>query len=284
MRPRSIVQLCELDDAAFFSEIAKGMCLCVANSLRLWRDARRLLSPKRPQGFSILRAFVEEEAAKFHILLDAVRCPRQPPNILSRQLRYFNQHLPKGLYATYYNIFSPVNLQEIRRYMDSERKLLYLDGPNDVDWVFQNDVLRRREEAIYVDFVDYRDAYKREQYWHTPNTKLLEIGLWNQRPKVLEVAMALHGVGLTSERALAIVAKIWRSVPMDDTIQWNDIKGLNLQTLEALDEAGLLRQRGENDYRMAKYDWLFPLFPLDLGPTKVDEEEIQEAQRNWSPW
>lgn len=106
MRPRAIRDLTQLADAEFYAELAKGLRLCAANALQLWRDARAVLRPDRPQGFNILRLFVEEEAAKFHILLDAVRRPRQPAGILSRQLGYFNQHLAKGLYALYYNLFS----------------------------------------------------------------------------------------------------------------------------------------------------------------------------------
>jgi hypothetical protein len=54
-----------------------------------------------------LKLFVEEEAAKFHILLDAVRCPREPADRFSRQLGYFNQHPVKGLYAECYDFANP---------------------------------------------------------------------------------------------------------------------------------------------------------------------------------
>jgi AbiV family abortive infection protein len=283
VKPRSIRQLSELDDAQFFKEIETGLRLCAGNALRLWRDARQLLSPKRSQGFSILQHFAEEEAAKFHILLDAVRCPRQPGEIFSRQLGCFNAHLAKGLYATYYNIFAPADLPEIRRYMDSERKMLYLDGPNDVDWIFQNDIFRKREESIYVDYVDYNDATRRERFWHCPNARMMAIGVWDMRPKVLNVALALHALGLTRAAALGIVAQIWRAATMDDSVRWNDVAALNLKTLQALEEAGLLRNRSEENMRMAWYDWLFPLYPVDLSPVDVKEEDLRQAQRNWSP-
>jgi len=283
MKPRSIRQLSELDDPEFFKEVATGLRLCAANALKLWRDARKLLNPKRPQGFSILQHFAEEEAAKFHILLDAARCPRQPGEVFSRQLGYFNAHLAKGMYATYYNIFAPADLPEIRRYTDRERQMLYLDGPNDVDWIFQNEILRKREESIYVDYVDYNDANKRERFWHCPNSRLMAIGLWDMRPKVLNVALALHGLGLTREPALRIVADIWRAAPMDDSVKWNDIAALNLKTLDALEQAKLLRNRPEQDFRLVRWEWLFPLYPLDLSPVTVKEEDLREAQRNWTP-
>lgn len=57
---------------------------------------------------------------------------------------------------------------------------------------------------------------------------------------------------------------------------------MNLKTLEVLHEAGLLRSRSDNDYRMARYDWLFPLYPLELFPVTVKEEDLRDAQRNWS--
>jgi AbiV family abortive infection protein len=283
MRPRAIKDLSQLEDAELFVEIAEGMRLCAANALRLWRDARKLLMANRHQGFSILRIFVEEEAAKFHILLDAVRCPRQPADVFARQLGYFNQHLAKGLYAIYHNMFRPAHLLEIRQYMDSARKTLYLDGPNDVDWVFQNEVLRKREEAIYVDYVDYADNYRRERSWHSPNPRLLAIGRWHPRPKVLDVALALHGIGVSDAAALAVIAGIWRATPMDDAVAWPSITELNLRTLEALQVGGLLRQRSDTAYRAARYDWLFPLFPLDLRQIEVDAEILLQTQRNCCP-
>jgi hypothetical protein len=167
--------------------------------------------------------------------------------------------------------------------MDSERKILYLDGPNDVDWIFQNDILRKREESIYVDYVDYNDAIRRERFWHCPNARMMAIGVWDMRPKVLNVALAVHAIGLTRAAALSIVAQIWREATMDDSVTWNDLAALNLKTLQALAEGGLLRNRSEENIRMARYDWIFPLYPVDLSPVDVKEEDLRQAQRSWSP-
>lgn len=282
MRPRAIKDLSQLGDTEFFAELAKGLRLCLANALQLWRGALRLLAADRRQGFNILQLFVEEEAAKFHILLDAVRCPRQPADVLSRQLGYFNQHLAKGLYAWYYNWFCPADLAEIRHHMDRERKALYLDGPNDVDWVFQNDILRKREESVYVDYVAYTDSSRDEHYWHCPNPRLLRIEMSRTRPKVLDVALALHGVGMSDESALAAIADLWRAVPMDDAIQWPALRELNSRTLKILEEKQLLRARPKAIGSVVN-DWLFPLYPVNLRGLPVDREDLRQAQRNWYP-
>ena len=81
------------------------------NALLLWRDATRLAMACRPQGYQILKFLVEEEAAKFHILLDAVRCPRQTNDMFARQLRYFTKHLARGLYTMAYE-WVPMGLTE----------------------------------------------------------------------------------------------------------------------------------------------------------------------------
>ena len=283
MRPRAIKDLSQLSDAGLFSALSKGLRLCVGNALTLWRDALKLLAADRPQGFEILRLFNEEEAAKFHILLDAVRCPREPADRFSRQLSYFNQHLAKGLYAEYYSIFSPADLAEIRHYMDRERQALYLDGPNDVDWVFRNDILRRREESVYVDYVAYMDNFKDEHYWHFPDPRRMRLFLRTDRPRILDVALAIHGAGMTGEAALTRIADLWRNSPMDDTVTWPSLRQLNVRTLEILGEANLLRARPGRVFERVANNWLFPLFPLDLRERQIDLERLREAQRNWSP-
>jgi hypothetical protein len=47
----------------------------------------------------------------------------------------------------------PGTLAELQEYVDNHREEFYLDGPNDVDWIFRNEVLEGREGALYVDYV-----------------------------------------------------------------------------------------------------------------------------------
>jgi hypothetical protein len=100
---------------------------------------------------------------------------------------------------------------------------------------------------------------------------------------VLDVALSIHGAGMTTAAALAKIADLWRASPMDDSIKWPALRQLNVRTLNVLEESKLLRVRPDSVYRRIANDWLFPLYPLDLGELKINSEELREAQRNWSP-
>ena len=110
-----------------------------------------LAEQDRARGCEILANLAEEEAAKYLILIDAVRCPRDTPNF-GRQLAKFNQHLAKGLYAES-AMLSPVNFREVAQYMNRQRKELYLDRDGEMDWICRNHILQRRDTQMYVDYL-----------------------------------------------------------------------------------------------------------------------------------
>lgn len=276
MRPRALADLTQLGDEELFAELARGMRLSLTNALRLWRDAGRLATAGRPQGFRILAFLVEEEAAKFHILLDAARCPRNPQDIFSRQLRYFSQHLARGLYAMCYE-WQLMDLAETRHHIDRERQTLYLDGPNDNDWIFRNDIERRREEAMYVDYVAYRDAYRDQHQWHCPNPQLLRMHLPPIRPAILRAADTLHHIGVTGPEAVRAVAEIWRHEQITGAFTRQQVHATNIRTIEHLRQQGLLRPQPQARYDSLVHNWIAPLFPLDLGPLEVAPDALRDA-------
>jgi AbiV family abortive infection protein len=278
MRPRAIKDLDQLCDRDFFREAAAGMRLCVVNALNLWRDARALARARRHQGFRIIQCFVEEEAAKFLILLDAVRCPRQPDKkLFTRQLGYFTDHLAKGIYAkTAWRLYT--SFAEVRQMVDSERELLYLDGPNDFDWIFGNAILGTREESIYVDYLETDTRHE----WRSPDLYRRGLSLpW--KPSTLTIALAIQGAGLTTSAALEVIAARWRTVDMTDNLALPNRIQLNQETIEALDARDLLRRRPHRVYQTIIDHWQFPLYSLDLAPLKVDLDALREKQQKWTP-
>lgn len=279
MRPKAIRDLAQLSDEELWDAISQGLLACIQNSLQLWRGCRCLISADKPQCFTILRAFVEEEAAKFLILMDATRCPRSPADIFSRQLGNFSQHLAKGLYSRYYR-YVLMNLHEAKGHLERDRRSHYLDGPSDVDWIFRNDIVRGREEAIYVDYL----ATDQGHYWHYPVPERLRIGIWNRQPMVLSVGRALRAAGFCSPASLRVIADYWRGIPLDEEIDGaRRTRELNHRTLELLAEANLLRRRPQSDYQLIVNEWRLPLYPLDLSAIKVELDELRRIQENWSP-
>jgi len=100
-RVKAIRDLAQCPDRDFFHEVAIGLDLVAQNAFAIEDDARHMWGEKRPRGHAVLRALAAEEAAKFLILLDAVRCPRVPSEAFSGQIDRFDKHLPKGIYAQY---------------------------------------------------------------------------------------------------------------------------------------------------------------------------------------
>jgi hypothetical protein len=85
LNDREVTELAQRSDEDFFAEIAVGLRAVATNALSFRRDFLVMHHRGRKQGAEILRVFVTEEAAKFFILMDAVRCPHTIP-AFGRQL------------------------------------------------------------------------------------------------------------------------------------------------------------------------------------------------------
>jgi AbiV family abortive infection protein len=279
MRTRATAELGSLSDAEFFDRIADGMNRCIRNGASLLRDARRLGRGDRLRSSSVMLAFGHEEIAKYLILLDAVRCPRTNQKGRSLQLKRFNEHLAKDLYVELYD-GSPATFGEVRERADSERAKFFLDGPSDVDWIFRNTIIARREQSIYVDFVVSDEGSR----WESPDPQNSGVcGVLHYRSHAHQVALALHAAGLSNPKALAVVAKVWRELSFLDETRWGDTEAANYETLKSLEEEGLLRTTGELVVSSIIDKWFFPLYGLDLSERHVSLDELRERQAAWGP-
>ena len=280
MRSRAIRDLSQLSDSDFFVEAAEGLELVIANARRIYASAITLGETKHYHCAQVLQNLSEEEASKYLVLMDSVRCPRQPGKQFSIQLERFNNHLAKGLYAQAYWM-KPASLGQLQEYLDPYREDLYLDGPSDVDWIFSNQISRRREEVLYVDYVAHEGGHT----WFHP-------GIYDDdwmgsftltEPGALRIAGLLHDVGLSTSDALATVADLWRSEEMFPEMKWPKLRTLNEHTLDRLNSRSLLQKRSNSDYLLLIDRWQFPLYTLDLSPLEVDIESLRDKQRLWIP-
>jgi len=243
MKYKAIKDLNQLSDTELVIQVSEGLELIVDHFLSVEKDVRYLAEQNRQCGFNILEEVLKEEAAKFLILLDAIRCPRVPPDNFSKQLGRFSDHLAKGIYAEVYD-YRPGDFGEIHRAVERECHEYYLDGPNDFDWIFRNEILQIREEKIYVDYIESDGEHMwltPKRYYHPemyPFTSYL-------RSRVVEVATALWKAGCTKPDALQLLISIWRSIKMSDDFSWHELRELNIKTLEELDKNSLLNTQDD---------------------------------------
>jgi len=286
---RAISHLCQLRDDDLFREVSTGLGHILEVVNRLDRSARRLPGYRRfytrslhSHAVHMLGSLAEEEAAKFLILLDFVRCLPSLQNARSRQLKYFYDHLAKGIYAEYC-AWRPVDFADVTRHGNLSRQAFYLDGPLGVDWIFNNDILRKRVDRLYVNYVRDDDG---NRYWQYPRTTDFEIGY--HTGAVIEIARALDAVGVASPEGLAVVAEVWRTVDITPDLTIGELKKLNYHTLKAIEERGLLKDASNGAYTHVHERWLFPLYPLDLflnpRDSREQEEEIEELRKIQDQW
>lgn len=281
MRTKAIRDLEKLPSENFFEEIANGLDIIAENTKQIYLQASQLAEHKSFRGYRILRNFAEEEAAKFLILLDAVRCPRNAQAEFFRQLQYFYSHLAKGIYIDYCEI-KPINFEEVQKWIENQRPTLYLDGPNDVDWIFRNWILQRREDAIYVDYVEADNTH----YWSSPahyDSQSSSIGM-NIEPNVIKLVSAMHRLGFTKMDTQKIIASKWQPVTMASGFTWKQLQDLNIETLAELECNQLITTEYSKDHTTIIELWLFPLYSLNLNPIEVNESKLREEQENWSPY
>lgn len=268
--------LAHLGDTEFFPELETGIGLCFANAARIMEDVTVLAKQGRFQAARILQNVANEETAKAMILLDAARCPRNPSEVLVRQLKYFADHLPKGLYVSVAEI-RPVSFGEVRQWVNREQKQYYLDGPDGGEWIFANNILTSREQSMYVDFIVAEDS----KWWHDPASHHLPVfGADDFRPSSLfRMVTALHAAGWFTAPGLAVIADSWRQVNIHDGMTIHELRDLNEGTLRALDTKNLLGDAGQPAFGLIVNECPFPLYPLDLLQKKVKKEELLEQRR-----
>src|SRR5688572_7719948 len=190
MRPKASRDLMQLGDLQFFETISEGMTLISRNVSRLYDGAVALSKASQKHTARTLTMQSEEEAAKFLILMDAVRCPRVPAERLSEQLGRFNDHPARGLYAKACWL-KPLTLAQLQEYLNLHRDQFHLDGPNDVDWIFRNEIQANRDGLLYVDYVAYDDG---EHRWSDPT---LNEDIWFSSlptPAAVTMARQIHEV------------------------------------------------------------------------------------------
>jgi len=281
MRVRAIRLLACLPDSQFINEIATGLALIAEHVAELELAVSALTASGRWRGSEAVRVVADEEAAKYLILLDAVRCDRHNQSRKSGQLARFTDHLAKGIYANAAE-YRPASFGELRGLVDQLRQSHYLDGPNDLDWIFRNEVDASREARLYTDYVETDQGSS----WHSPQACDVVTSMFSTsvESSVVRLVAAMTRAGFTKPSGLRLVAAIWRGFEPDESTRWAEVAKRNQQTLAELGQGGLTSADfSDIDARLVVETWGFPLHGAELNVIKVDVETLREQQRNWRP-
>lgn len=152
MEARALGRLLQTAKDRRLDMIGPGIAALVEHVRTLRADVVLLVAQERHRSARILDNLVDEEAAKVLILLDLVRHGVADDEVVTQQVRHFYDHVARGIYAAV-SVGAPASFREQRERAEALRVSLYLDGPNDVDWIFRNEIEAGREDAMYVDYV-----------------------------------------------------------------------------------------------------------------------------------
>ena len=199
-----------------------------------------------------------------------------PCKRLSDQLGRFNDHLAKGLYARAYER-RPTTFAQLQEFVNVDRGQFYLDGPNDIDWIFRNYVLEERERKLYVDYIAHDDGHR----WSNPSGIVIDHLL--PMPRTVSTMFHFRDAGILTGEALAAISELWRNVKIDSDTQYEEIVYHNRSTVARMELRGLLQKQPSSAHLMLIHEWSFPMYDLDLSPVKTDLKKLRERQSSQLP-
>jgi hypothetical protein len=276
MRPRAAPKLAALRPPRLLDALAEGMGLVAEHVFALERSAQQQEGLESRRAVEAIRVVSEEEAGKFLILLDVARAAHADAAVKARQLRRTWEHIAKGIYSRAADI-RPADFAEIVSFVGGLRRSHYLDGPNDVDWIFRNEIETAREERLYVDYVASDDG----DMWISPQ-RFEDYGPSYPSGGV-ELVGALTRAGFCTATVLAEVGDIWRNFHPGPKTHWQENLELTRATLERVPNEVVHDDLTDGDIGRILESWTFPLYELELGKIKVDLEELRGKQRDWDP-
>jgi len=273
VRPRAIVEILSQPSASRHDTLAHGLGLLVEHIEALQATVASLSAGGELRGRAILESVMGEEAAKVLILLDAVRGGWTDQNAAKRSLSHFSNHFARGVYQRVTSI-NPGTFGEVRKYVEGLRPEFYLDGPNDSDWIFRNEIESARELAFYVDYVKDEEDYS----WVSPSNNTYRSTHWPAEITT-RLVLAMNRTGLLTKEGLDVTAEQWRGVTVSDDASFADhFKRISAVTRELIERELFLPMAVQADFQHVAEHWPFPLNSIFIDKIKVTGEEL-EAER-----
>lgn len=268
--------LCNMACASRLDLLAAGFPIMLASSQGFWVASRQLEGCHREAN--VLIGFAEEEAAKILILMDLVRCPgKKIARRVGRIVRTFYDHLSRLIYADAQN-WKPMNVAQLRDYVDNAREGHYLEGYIG-EYIVPNWSRYSRESEMYADIELGED---REPRWNDPAQ--FAIPSLPYAPRALELAEAMGAVGMFDRRGLQAISDIWNEVDFVDQENHEDSRRLTGALFKRLTELKLVSETAMEAHGRGLFnDWQMPMYDLEFREQPISFDDLN-AQREANMW
>lgn len=269
---RQLRSLANMQPKQRWKVIAEGLPLLLKSAEGLDASSRAMTESARAR--EILEGHASEEGAKILILLDYVRCPLGLSELAQRTLGRFYDHGTRLIYADACH-WRPTDLNELREYVDRERRSHYLEGFAG-EYILPNSNIYRRESRLYSDLTRQQDG---SFIWNDPESTIGYESPWSLSPAAIRVARSLSKVGAFTAHGLAIIHRIWAAQSFTGPEHAMRCDELIEETLKALIEANLVSADAEDwDARVIYSSWQMPMYAIDTKSTEVSLEDLHAAQ------
>lgn len=258
-----------MSEAARLPLLLEGLAAIGANVQRIAEQIEVCAKANAYGAGRLLRNVGNEEAGKFLILIDSCRSPNSSPKTLSRQFGRAGNHLAKLIYARIAD-YSIASQSELVEAVENLRQALYLDGPNDFDWIFPNELIAEREGALYVDLMDSEGRL----FWSSPVDDDWPVGV--SRP--MRLVLALVGTGIVSAAGLGLLEDAWRDFESTANSHCSEWARRSTAALENLSASVPVEPDWPTLAGVAVNLWPMPMVEVDLTEVKSTPEEMGERR------
>lgn len=269
--------LCNMTRPAQLDLLAEGLPVILRSAQGFWAGATQLVD--HPREARVLEGFCEEECAKIMILMDLVRCPKKLASRRAGKLTsIFYDHLGRLIYADAQG-WKPMNMSQLREYVDRAREGHYLEGFAG-EYIVPNSSRYRRESTLYADIELYEDGVP---HWSEP----LQLGPFGMvfPPLVLSLAEAMSALGLFDRPGLQAVSDIWDQVEFVEEENFEDSRKLTNELFARLDAESLVTEAATDRHASSvANDWQMPMYNLEFRevPMRLAELKAQQEGMLWS--
>ena len=270
MKTRQFRQLANLPPPKRAALVVEGLLAIGANVATLAKELEQCNEASADRAARLVYNAAREEAGKFLILIDVYRAPAVDQPTICRQFARAGDHLSKLVYAEMAD-YAIASRDELLCAVTDNRQALYLDGPNDYDWVFRNELLSERESALYVDLVLSEGQFA----WWAPH----DYSAHRASPGSVRLVEALLTTGLVSEAGLKALQRAWRGFDPQGKSHNGDWADRTREALQAFPDQNIEHDGWTGTAWFVADQWLMPMVQFDVEQADVKLDDLLATRK-----